>query len=133
MRTDEAMHLFDDFAKLNMDQWGPWIQEASGCSEEDVIFLTLFVFCNIQRSDFWQVAAVIQKMHREGSGPDFNTFIVSTASILAIRKALFPLDAQVEIKVLAKIQVFCILRCCAMVVFSHMIVNDIYFLQGPLA
>jgi uncharacterized membrane protein len=91
------------------------------------------VFCNIQRSDFWQVAAVIQKMRREGSGPDFNTFMYSTASILTIRRALFPLDAQVEIKVLAKIQVFFILRCCAMVVSSHIIVTDIYFLQGPLA
>ena len=48
-------------------------------------------------------------MRREGSGPDFNTFMYSTASILTIRRALFPLDAQVEIKVLAKIQVFFIL------------------------
>lgn len=109
MRTDEAMQLFDDFAKLNMDQWGPWIQDASGCSEEDVNFLTLYMFCKKQRSDFWQVAAVIQKMRPEGSGPDFNMFMYSTASILPIRRALFPLDAQVEIKVLAKIQVYFIL------------------------
>jgi hypothetical protein len=48
MRTDEAMNLFDDFAKLNMDQWGPWIQDASGCSEEDVIFFD--VVCVLQYS-----------------------------------------------------------------------------------
>jgi hypothetical protein len=48
MRTDEAVLLFDDFSKLNMDQWGPWIQAASECSEEDVI-----CFCRCFCSQDW--------------------------------------------------------------------------------
>ncbi len=63
-------------------------------------------------------------MRRESHGPDFNAFMYATASVLPIRRALFPLDAQVEIKVLAKIQVYFNLQCCFIMVFSHLIVND---------
>jgi hypothetical protein len=44
-------------------------------------------------------------MSREGDCPDFNSFIYATASVVTIRQAYFPIDAQVEFKVLAKIQV----------------------------
>ena len=45
MRTDEASALFDDFAKLEIDQRVNWIQSASSCSQEDVNFLIVFDFC----------------------------------------------------------------------------------------
>ncbi len=55
------------------------------------------------------MSAVIDKLQRSGDIPDLNSFVYSTASVPSIRQALFPLDAQVEIKVLSKIQVisFC--------------------------
>jgi hypothetical protein len=52
-----------------------------------------------------QAAAVVQKMQRGGETPDFNSFVYATASVTSIRQAFFPLDSQVEVKVLAKIQV----------------------------
>ena len=45
MRTDEALALFDDFAKLELDQRVNWIQSSSRCSQEDVNFLVVFGFC----------------------------------------------------------------------------------------
>jgi hypothetical protein len=36
MRADEATTLFADFAKLKSDEWGPWIEAACRCSQEDV-------------------------------------------------------------------------------------------------
>lgn len=47
----------------------------------------------------------VEKLKRRSDTPDFNSFVYATASVISIRRALFPLDAQVEIKVLAKIQV----------------------------
>jgi hypothetical protein len=104
MRTDEAQALFDDFAKLETEQRGPWIQAASGCSHEDVIFLRFFSLCKIPNL-LKQVTAVVENLSRGGENLDFNSFVYATASVASIRRAFFPLDAQVEFKVLAKIQV----------------------------
>ena len=57
------------------------------------------------------MTAAIENINRGGDSLDFHSFIYATASVASIRRALFPLDAQVELKVLAKIQV--ISSCCA--------------------
>ena len=51
------------------------------------------------------MSAAVEKLQRSGDSPDLNSFVYATASVPSIRQAFFPLDAQVENKVLAKIQV----------------------------
>jgi hypothetical protein len=72
-----------------------------------------------------QAAAVVQKMQRGGETPDFNSFVYATASVTSIRQAFFPLDSQVEVKVLAKIQVSLLMRVVYSILYS--IFDEFYF------
>jgi hypothetical protein len=46
MRADEATALFVNLAQLKPDEWSPWIEAASGCSQEDVNpFSKSFLLC----------------------------------------------------------------------------------------
>jgi hypothetical protein len=42
LRENEASTLFEEFSKLDPDEWSSWIQATSGCSETDVKLCTLF-------------------------------------------------------------------------------------------
>ena len=49
MRTDETLAMFDTFTKLQPDQWGPWIQDASSLSsQDDVCFIPNCVFSFVE-------------------------------------------------------------------------------------
>lgn len=80
------------------------------------------------------MSAAVEKLQRSGDSPDLNSFVYATASVPSIRQAFFPLDAQVENKVLAKIQV--ILSCLYILgmCFSYIqITHSLIPFQGPIA
>lgn len=52
MRTDETLAMFDSFSKLEPDQWGPWIQDASRSSSLDDVSLShQMFFFEMRKSD----------------------------------------------------------------------------------
>ncbi len=77
------------------------------------------------------MSAAVEKLQRSGDSPDLNSFVYATASVPSIRQAFFPLDAQVENKVLAKIQVISSCLCILGMFFLH--TNYTFPFQGPIA